>query len=292
LTIPLSPSPACEEGWGGGRTFDKIKPMPCDFILSRRHILQILAGGVALAAGARPGLATEPRIGRLIGEAKALPGVAQRIDFISRALRGTTYREFTLIGGPRRAEQFVVRDDVFDCVTFCETVLAAAIAHDVGDFESSLRAIRYRNGVVTWRERNHYFFEWSQHNVENKTCRAIAMDGAVELQKTVYWHKALGKRRFSMLVIPRARFLANKRLLANGDIVGFVTQRPNLDYFHVGFVAFGSNGELLLRHASQSRHRVLDERMDRFVAQNRVRYVTLLRPEEPAAGAIAAKKGI
>jgi hypothetical protein len=28
---------------------------------------------------------------------------------------------------------------------------------------------------------------------------------------------------------------------------------------------------------------VLDERMDRFVAQNHVRYVTLLRPEQLAA---------
>ncbi len=56
-----------------------------------------------------------------------------------------------------------------------------------------------------------------------------------------------------MTVIPRATLLANKRQLANGDIVGFVTRRPNLDYFHAGFVAFGDNGELLLRHASQSR---------------------------------------
>jgi hypothetical protein len=31
--------------------------------------------------------------------------------------------------------------------------------------------------------------------------------------------------------------------------------------------------------------------MERFVAQNRVRYVTLLRPEEPAAAAVADKKG-
>ena len=84
-------------------------------------------------------------------------------------------------------------------------------------------------------------------------------------------------------MIPRAAFLANKPMLASGDIVGFMTQRPNLDYFHVGFVAFGSDGELLLRHASQSRRRVLDERMDDFVAANRVRYVTLLRPQRAAA---------
>lgn len=257
--------------------------MPFDSRPSRRNILQILAGGAALVAGVRPSLAGEARIGRLIDEAKALPTIAQRIDFISRALRGTRYQDYTLIGGPRRAEEFVVRDDVFDCVTFCETVLAAANAHDVGEFEQTLRAIRYHNGVVTWRERNHYFFEWSRHNVENKTCRAVAMDGAVELDKTVYWHRELGRRRFAMQVIPRATFLANKSKLANGDIVGFVTQRPNLDYFHVGFVAFGRDGELLLRHASQSRHRVLDERMGRFAATYRVRYVTLLRPEEPLA---------
>jgi len=258
--------------------------MPFDLGLSRRNILQILAGGAALAAGARPSLAGEARIGRLIGEAKTLPRIAQRIDFISGALRGTTYREYTLIGGPWRTEEFVVRDDAFDCVTFCETVLAAAIAHDVGEFEQALRAIRYHNGIVNWRERNHYFFEWSEHNVENKTCRQLAMDGSVELQKTVFWHRELGRRRFSMVVIPRATFLANKALLANGDIIGFVTQRANLDYFHVGFIVFARDGELLLRHASQSQHRVLDERMDRFVAQNRVRYVTLLRPEEPRAG--------
>ena len=65
-----------------------------------------------------------------------------------------------------------------------------------------------------------------------------------------------------------------------------------MDYFHVGLVAFGDNGELLLRHASKSRRRVLDDGMERFVAHNRVRYVTLLRPEEPAAAAVAVKKGI
>ena len=70
--------------------------------------------------------------------------------------------------------------------------------------------------------------------------------------------------------------------LATGDIVGFVTRRSNLDYFHVGFVAFGPKGEFLLRHASERHGRVLDERMQHFCAANHVRYVTLLRPLEPA----------
>lgn len=265
--------------------------MSHDSGLSRRHLLQILAGGVAFGvAGSTAGHAGEARIGALIEAAKTLPSVTQRIDFIAAALRGTRYRVYTLIGGPHRPEKFVVRDDGFDCVTFCETVLAAAKSSNLDEFEAALRTVRYHNGVVTWRERNHYFFEWSQHNIDNKTCRAIAMDGSVALQKSVYWHHQLGRRRFTMTVIPRATMLAHKAKLAAGDIVGFVTARPNLDYFHVGFIAFGKDGELLLRHASQSRHRVLDERLERFLSANRVRYVTLLRAQEPA-GASAVKNG-
>jgi hypothetical protein len=256
---------------------------------NRRDILRILACGAAMAA-AGPGEAGEARIERLIADAQRFPAISQRIDFISAALRGTRYRGYTLIGGPHRRERLVLRDDGFDCMTFCETVLAAAAARDTPEFEANLREIRYHSGTVKWFERNHYFFEWSRHNIENKICRAVVLDGAVAIEKTVYWHRALGKRKFAMQVIPRAVFLANKDKLASGDIVGFVTQRPNLDYFHVGFIAFGDDGELLLRHAALSRHRVLDDRMDRFVAQNHVRYVTLLRPEQPAAN--VARKAI
>ena len=89
-----------------------------------------------------------------------------------------------------------------------------------------------------------------------------------------------------MTVIPSASFLANSGKLERGDIVGFVSRRPNLDYFHTGFVAFDKTGALLLRHASQSRRRVLDERMDAFVSASGVRYVTLVRPQEPRAAAL------
>lgn len=250
---------------------------------NRRDILRLIAGGATLTAGIARTSATEARIGRLIDEAHTKSPISQRLDFISSALRGTRYQGYTLVGGPKRPEQFVVRDDAFDCVTFCEIVLAAARAGSPGEFDATLRAIRYHNGVVSWRERNHYFFEWGQHNIENNICRSVTFNESIKIEKTVYWHKELGRRRFSIDVTPRAVFLANKRQLAKGDIVGFITQRPNLDYFHVGFIAFGSGGELLLRHASQSKRQVLDERMDSFVAVNRVRYVTLLRPQEPRA---------
>src|SRR6187455_2019404 len=249
----------------------------------RRDILYFLGGGALLAAGLGHARAAETRIGHLISEAQSKGSISEKIDFISGALRGTRYLGYTLIGGPQRPEQFVVRGERCGCVTFCETVLAAARAGSHDRFDSALKTIRYHDGVVSWRERNHYFFEWGQHNVENQVCKPIDMAGSIEIEKNVYWHQALGRRHFAIRVIPSAVFLNNKALLANGDIVGFITRRSNLDYFHVGFVALSGGSELLLRHASQSKGRVLDERMDSFVAANRVRYVTLLRPQEPRA---------
>jgi hypothetical protein len=254
-----------------------------DSTASRRDVLRLIAGGAALGLGARSALAGEERVDKLIIAARQYPTISRRIDYISAALRGTRYRGYTLIGSPRRPEKFVVRDDAFDCVTYLETVLAAARARKPDEFDALLRTIRYHNGVVEWHERNHYFFEWCQHNVENKTCRWLTMDGAVDLHKTVDSQKGLSKRRFAMRVIPRAVLLANQSMLQVGDIIGFVSQRPDLDYFHTGLIAFARDNALLLRHAAESEHRVLDERMDRFLARWHVRYVTLLRALEPPA---------
>ena len=65
-----------------------------------------------------------------------------------------------------------------------------------------------------------------------------------------------------------------------GDVVGFVSRRSWLDYFHTGFVTFDGKGEVLLRHASQSRGRVIDQPMKSFLVVNGVRYVTVLRPQD------------
>ena len=77
--------------------------MPFDSQPSRRHVLQVLAGGALLAGGVAPTAAAEQRIGSLIVEAQKLPAISQRVDFIAAALKGTRYRGYTLIGSPRRA---------------------------------------------------------------------------------------------------------------------------------------------------------------------------------------------
>ena len=52
----------------------------------------------------------------------------------------------------------VIRDDAFDCTTFVETVLAD------GDVDKLTR-IRYKDGIVDWRARNHFIeTDWIDNN--------------------------------------------------------------------------------------------------------------------------------
>ena len=250
---------------------------------TRRSVVRMLAAAPLLAVAgthASAEAAVRQSIARLIAEARARPeataSVSERMDFISRTLLGIRYQANTLIGGPQQPERFVVRDDAFDCVTFCEFVLAAALARDYGEFETALRTIRYEHGKVIWAERNHYFAEWCRRAVENGICKPVAMPDAVTIDKTVQWGNQ-GRRQVSMNAVPAASLLANSGLLENGDIIGFLSRRPNLDFFHTGLIIFDDDGALMLRSAAQSRRRVLDEPMDRFLAANNVEHVALLR---------------
>jgi len=254
--------------------------------ITRRNFLTTMAGAVAtLACG--PAWARRPqpagqRIAALIGETAALPAVSQRIDVISRALIGLPYRGHTLIGSARRAERFVMRDDVFDCVTFCETVLAAALARDAAQFETQLRFIRYKDGEVDWRARNHYFSDWCANNVANQVCKKLLLPGSETVDKRLTWMRGLGPRQVSMTVLPREALVDNREFLATGDIIGFLSRRPGLDYFHTGFIVVTDDGQLMLRHAAKSRGRVLEQPLLRFIADNHAQAVTLLRVKEPA----------
>ena len=253
---------------------------------NRRTVLQIIAG-LPLAAGAGPAFAEEPLIGRLIAQSRALPRVSQRINFISGALLGVRYQANTLIGGPGNTEVFVVRDDAFDCVTYCEVVLAAAFAWDLPEFEVSLRRIRYEHGQVKWDERNHYFADWSRRAVENRICRPVSIEPSVTIEKTVNWQN-LGERRVSLTVIPRATFIAKQeapRRRRRGRL-RLAPAQPRFPSRRARRVR-RKGGELMLRHASQSHGRIIDERMDRFVAVNGVQYVTVVRATESAQWPVA-----
>jgi hypothetical protein len=251
-----------------------------DVNLNRRHTLRLLAGAPLLTMGARVSSAKTATIERLIQETRDLPRLSERIDVVSSRLLGVRYQDNTLIGGPKLAEQFVIRDDAFDCVTYCEVVLAAANSRDLGEFETVLRRIRYDQGRVQYDQRNHYWADWCKRNIDNGFCRSVAIEPSTTFDKVVTWHREFGKHRVSISAVAKSTMFAHAGQLAPGDIIGFTSGRLGLDYYHTGLIAFGKDGELSMRHAARSRGRVVEEKLTAFAKTNPVRYVTLLRAVE------------
>jgi len=251
-------------------------------MISRRALLRFAALSAACAAA--PGAAEERQLPRLIAEARKFDTVSERIAFISRAYLGRPYVANSLIGSATQPERFVVREDAFDCVTYCEIVLAAARAQSPKTFNKELRKIRYRHGEVDWHTRNHYFIDWSVENIANGVCRAVVFPGAAKISKTLTFMHQPGARPVSFMCNSRAGVFAHARELATGDIAAFVSLRPGLDFYHTGFIIVQPDGALWLRHASLSQKRVLEQPLARFCDTNGVRLMTLLRPQEPVPG--------
>jgi N-acetylmuramoyl-L-alanine amidase-like protein len=245
--------------------------------LSRRMLLRLGTTGAACLV--RPGFALESKLPRLIEEARALPSIAQRIAYISHAFLGASYIINPLGGGADEKEHLVLREDGFDCVTFCETILAAARARSPDDFRIELRRMRYRAGEVDWLARNHYFAEWGINNIANGMCRPVALPGAVRVRKTLTYMRRLKPVRVEFAANPRESLFAHRDRLAIGDVLAFVSQRPGIDVFHTGFLIVDSD-TLLLRNAAKSRGRALDQRLADFLDFNGTRQIMILRPQE------------
>ena len=128
-------------------------------------------------------------------------------------------------------------------MTFCELVLAAAIGPDVPGFEEALRRIRYHHGEVDWHQRNHYFADWCARNIANGICRAVTAGEPVRVHKVVDSEPAVGRREWTLEAMTRDALIANASSFVTGDVVGFVSSRQNLDYFHTGFLIAGPRRE-------------------------------------------------
>lgn len=90
-----------------------------------------------------------------------------RITAISSWFLGKPYLLGALGEGNHGAyDQFPLhRFDAFDCETFVDTVLALALAEDAQTFKQCINQIRYRDGKVSFFNRNHFAsLDWNLNN--------------------------------------------------------------------------------------------------------------------------------
>jgi hypothetical protein len=224
----------------------------------------------------------DPReVARLLSSVAAVADLPGRLEVVSEALLGRPYVVGSLVGGPAEPERLVTRLDAFDCVTFCDSVIALATAGAAPALAARVQALRYHRGALGWASRNHYTHSWLERNVAA---------GLLEPLLPQLWCDAGPPRTLDILegypaLTWQPRYLpwscrgALEDAALPGDWVGFISHRPRLDTFHVGLLV--RDGELWVRHASRSRGRVIQEPLATCMRDWDVPGLFVARPLQP-----------
>ncbi len=200
---------------------------------------------------------------------------------------GRPYIANSLIGGPHEPEKLVVNLEAFDCVTFIESILALARSSSPTGFIKELKEIRYRQGLVDWAARLHYFSDWMKSNQRRGIVRIRTHGaGSHSSEKTLTAIKGLPARKVQFQIVPKSKLPLARRRISNGSIVAFGALRSGLDFFHTGLLFFpklsvGPLEEMVLYHASRDAKKVVAEPIYDFLQRNRMRGIAFADPCGP-----------
>jgi len=214
----------------------------------------------------------------LLSGARRLRAVSDRMEWISRQFLGFPYRECPLGGSKTETEVLTASLDGFDCVTYVETVLALARSAKSDEFVRALREMRYRGGEVSWKTRNHYMTGWIRENVKaGFISNETRGRGLVRRERRLDVVPGIPEHTIRVASIAKQDFMRRFDDLETGDLVFFVSTRKNLDVFHCGvIVRIGE--EMRMRHASRSQGIVVEQPLERFLSDNRMSGLILVRP--------------
>lgn len=211
------------------------------------------------------------------------PELGKRVVAIARTNLGQPYEIYLLGEAPFENidPQPVYNLQKSDCVVFVEHTLAMAMSNDFPSFLRMLQRIRYHNGEIGVRTRNHYTeTDWNVNNqwLVHEITDEIGAPG-IKHYKQVIDRRAFFKERYKIDVdvppqpdtqsyIPFENIAQVKSKLRTGDIVNFVkgTSDSSAWVHHLGLVAVMPDGEVHLIHSTAPR--VKEETIETFIANN------------------------
>ncbi|MDX2493395.1 MAG: DUF1460 domain-containing protein [Desulfuromusa sp.] len=199
------------------------------------------------------------KIEYLLEEARDIPDPGDKITFISAAFLKTPYRPSTLIGSAATNEVFVLRLDGVDCFTFLDYVESLRRSTDFDGFKQALQQVRYRNGKITFLDRNHFFSAWGNalfaplRDVTSQVGGGDVQWVEKQLNKkgdgTLYLSGYPVRKQVVAFIPPEVIDKSVLARLQSGDYIGIYSPYPGLDVSHTGIV-IKKAGKTFLRHAS------------------------------------------
>ncbi|PLX99417.1 MAG: DUF1460 domain-containing protein [Desulfuromonas sp.] len=225
-------------------------------------LLVVLLPGVLLSAApvrVAPGPHTVLEWNRILRDVAALEPPGARIAHLSAEFLVVPYRAHSLVGGPAEEEVLVFDLAGVDCFTLLDYVEALRLSPSFSAATVRLPQVRYLDGRVAYRSRNHFLSDWPQRNaatildVTAEVGQGRAQTVAKELNRKAdgsLWLEGIPVVSRPISYLPTADL--DDTVLAAlkaGDYLGIYTPLEGLDVSHVGIVV-RQDGQLLLRHAS------------------------------------------
>lgn len=214
---------------------------------------------------------------RLIRGSSKIENPGERIDFLSRQFLGTRYEGSTLIGSDHRTEVFVINLDGVDCFTFIDYIEAMRLSDALEDFTENVRKVRYRQGEVSFENRNHFFTDWREFNASLVDDITEQIGPSVSRNVTKILNEKEDGTYFLPGILPRKReirYIPSSALddsvmekIITGDYAGVYSEVKGLDVSHAGIIT-KIRDDVYFRHASSAeKHmKVVDEDLRKYIS--------------------------
>jgi len=212
---------------------------------------------------------TEGELDKIIREASRMEDAGSRIAFLSGHFLGIPYRESTLIGDSNTPEVFVINLSGVDCFTFIDYIEAMRLSDSLDSFRKNLQQVRYRDSVVSYASRKHFFTDWAEYEPASVEDLTEQIGGGKA--KSILKMMNLKEDRTNLLpgINPcqrTIRYIPAENIdssvlqkLRTGDYAGIYSPLQGLDISHAGIIIREKN-TVMFRHASSDRrHRMVVE---------------------------------
>jgi Protein of unknown function (DUF1460)/Transglycosylase SLT domain len=188
-------------------------------------------------------------------------GLPERSEIVSRQFLEVPYGANTLIGSATEPEQLVVELQKVDCFTYADYVEALKRADDREEFIKGLTEVRYKDGVVGFQNRKHFFTDWSVSTPAIATDVTTSLSAnPIQVTKNLNKKDSGGVYLPGLPVVPRTiSYIPSQQIdssvvgrLRTGDYIGAYAEDGGLDVTHIGIFIDTPDGPVL-RNASSLR---------------------------------------
>jgi len=218
--------------------------------------------------------------------------ITERINFYSEKFLGTPYNLRCVGDGPYALLENwpLVNFKETNCMAYCEHVLALSISDSWDNFFNNLQHIRYKDGVIGMRTRNHYTMaDWLPENawLLEHVSRKVGGKYTREVTRTIshikfFKQKGIKDLRYvkpdrtiTLDYVPKEVLKKVKKKVKPGDVLALIyANKADIFSAHMLIVA-QRDGQLVIRESSNSKMTTFETPYDEWAekVRNSCRYI-------------------